>query len=282
MGDTKILVRRIVIHLFVQENMLVQVHGLNLEIPVSFRGLDPNLPVRRYQRHLPHWRQPGATYFVTFRLADSIPQQQLQALKRWREHWQASHPEPRSEEDWHAFAKEITTRTERYLDDGYGECVFRNMKCAQEMAKSLCYFQDESSNSDKSTALEGHRTELTALECHPAEQPNIHRSERCFTSCYCVMHNHVHAVMKPMDGFELEEILDSIKGFVSRKVNALLGRLGKLWEQESYDRIIRDEEHLYRVIQYIGNNPAKAGYPKDDWVRWIHPAWDKQSWGFRD
>ena len=88
--------------------------------------------------------------------------------------------------------------------------------------------------------------------------------------------------MKPMDGFELEEILDSIKGFVSRKVNALLGRLGKLWEQESYDRIIRDEEHLYRVIQYIGNNPAKAGYPKDDWVRWIHPAWDKQSWGFRD
>ena len=74
------------------------------------------------------------------------------------------------------------------------------------------------------------------------------------------MHNHVHAVMKPIDGFELEEILSSIKGFVSRKVNKLLGRQGKLWEQESYDRIIRDDEHLYQVIQYIGNNPAKAGY----------------------
>jgi hypothetical protein len=46
----------------------------NLPDPPGFRGLDPNLPIRFYQRHLPHWRQVGATYFVTFRLADSIPQ----------------------------------------------------------------------------------------------------------------------------------------------------------------------------------------------------------------
>ncbi len=96
------------------------------------------------------------------------------------------------------------------------------------------------------------------------------------------MHNHVHLAIKPLDGFELEEILESAKGFVSRKANAHLRRSGKLWEQESYDRIIRDEEHLFRVVQYIGRNPAKAGYPPKEWVRWIHPDWEQTGWGFRD
>lgn len=224
--------------LFLYANMM-QKHGLNLDTPVNFRGFDPDLPVRRYQRHLPHWRQPGATYFVTFRLA------------------------------------------------GYGECVFGNLECANEMATSLCYFQEAESLGSDATALEKFRAEdevdeATSLENQRTEQPPDRGTQRCFTSCFCVMHNHVHAVMKPMDGFELEEILDSIKGFVSRKVSPLLGRQGNLWEQESYDRIIRDEEHLCRVIQYIGNNPAKAEYLKNDWVRWIHPHWINQGWDFRD
>jgi hypothetical protein len=80
----------------------------------------------------------------------------------------------------------------------------------------------------------------------------------------------------------LEELLESIKGFVSRQVNSRLGRSGPLWEQESYDRIIRDEEHLFRVVQYIGQNPAKAGLPSSKWIRWIHPEWERAGWSFRD
>ena len=45
--------------------------------PPGFRGLDPNKSLRIYTRHLPHWRQDGATYFVTFRLADSLPEAKL-------------------------------------------------------------------------------------------------------------------------------------------------------------------------------------------------------------
>ena len=96
------------------------------------------------------------------------------------------------------------------------------------------------------------------------------------------MHNHVHLVMKPNVGFELEDILEGLKGFVSRKVNRHLSRTGVLWEQESFDRIIRDEEHLFRVIQYIGRNPGKAGYAREQWVRWIYPEWEELGWGFRD
>jgi hypothetical protein len=65
-------------------------------------------------------------------------------------------------------------------------------------------------------------------------------------------------------------------------VNQKLGRTGVLWQEESYDRIIHDEEHLFRVIQYIGNNPRKAGFSEENWVRWVHPEWGQLGWGFRD
>ncbi len=224
------------------------IDGFNLNAPPEFRGLHPDLPIRVYHRHLPHWRQNGATYFVTFRLADSIPQEKLRALKRWREIWKRSHPGPHREQDWKDFAREITSRTEAWLDEGFGEGVFRNLSLAAEMSKSMLHFQNE----------------------------------RCLTSCLTVLPNHVHAVMKPLGEFKLEDILESVKRFVAQKVNSVLGRSGVLWEQESYDRIIRDEEHLDRVVQYIGRNPAKAGLPRDQWVRWLLPEWEQAGWRFRD
>ena len=50
---------------------------INPAPPPGFRGLNPEQPVQIYYRHLPHWRQAGATYFVTFRLADALPQEKL-------------------------------------------------------------------------------------------------------------------------------------------------------------------------------------------------------------
>ena len=59
----------------------------NLPPPPGFQGLHPDKPVTVYVRHLPHWRQEGATYFVTFRLHDSLPQSKLQELDRVRHLW---------------------------------------------------------------------------------------------------------------------------------------------------------------------------------------------------
>ncbi len=201
-----------------------------------------------YRRHLPHWRQDGATYFVTFRLADSIPQQQLRTLHRWREIWERTHPEPRQPADWENFAREITHKTEAWLDQGYGECVFQHRSLGEAMSQSLLHFQDQ----------------------------------RWRVSCFAILPNHVHLAARPLGSFELEEILESVKRYVSRTVNLELGRTGTLWEQESHDRIIRDPEHLYRVVQYIGRNPDKAGLPRERWIRWIDPIWEQAGWGFRD
>ncbi|GAA5507417.1 transposase [Novipirellula caenicola] len=220
--------------------------NFNLSAPPNFRGLHPDLPIHIYQRHLPHWRQVGATYFVTFRLADSIPQQQLQALKRWRAIWERNNPEPRSESQWKELAREITNQTERWLDEGYGACELEQPQIAELMRDSLLKFQDD----------------------------------RYFVSCFEIMPNHVHVVMKPADDHELEIILKNMKGYVSHRTNKLLGRKGTLWEQESFDRILRDEEHLYRVVQYIGRNAAMAGLPNSQWHRWLHPDWQSAGWRF--
>ena len=58
-------------------------------IPDGFRGLDLRREIRIYRRGLPHWRQDGATYFVTFRLADALPQSALRDLEIERKNFKA-------------------------------------------------------------------------------------------------------------------------------------------------------------------------------------------------
>ncbi|HUT10466.1 MAG TPA: hypothetical protein VMY42_08220, partial [Thermoguttaceae bacterium] len=76
----------------------------NLSAPPGFQGLQDDKPVTRYIRHLPHWRRDGATYFVTFRQADSLPQSRLRELREIKEEWQRKHPPPRSQADWESLA----------------------------------------------------------------------------------------------------------------------------------------------------------------------------------
>lgn len=88
--------------------------------------------------------------------------------------------------------------------------------------------------------------------------------------------------MKPLGTHKLEDVLDSWKGYVGCEINKRLGRHGTVWAEESYDQIIRDEEHLYNIVQYMGRNPRKAGLPVERWHRGIDPQWQAAGWGFRD
>jgi REP-associated tyrosine transposase len=180
----------------------------NLAPPPGFRDLDPNRPLTFYQRHLRHWRQDGASYFVTFRLADSLPQAKRHELAQYKQDWGRTHPPPRSDKDLDELAKELFVRVEGTLDQG-----FRPL------------------------------------------QPDIQ---------------------------PLEKILQGRKRITAQKINETLRTQGTLRQEQSFDRIIRDEEHLYRCIQYIGNNPRKAKLPPNEWQRWIRPQWKNLGWGFAD
>ena len=79
-----------------------------------------------------------------------------------------------------------------------------------------------------------------------------------------VMPDHVHALVQPVTfaeggAIDLGEILHSVKSFSAHKINRLSGAKGPFWQQERYDRIVRDEAEFLEKWQYIRNNPVRQG-----------------------
>ena len=234
----------------------------NLPGPPGFQGLRTDVPLTIYDRHLPHWRQDGATYFVTFRLADSLPQSKLRELTSWQREFAARYgitgsdgklPQllrgdviPQSAYD--AFSRERIRRVEKWLDRGWGRCHLRRPEISGIVVDALHF-------------LDGDQYEL---------------------GTYVVMPNHVHFVTRPLHPatHPLEKTLQGRKLWSSREINMRLGRAGQLWHEESFDRIIRDEEHLWQCVQYVGDNPRRAGLLPDACPRWIRPSWEAMVWSW--
>lgn len=196
------------------------------KMPVlPFTPFDPDAPVGIYHRHLPHWRQDGATYFVTFRLADSIPQAKLRQWIAEQEEWLQNNPAPHTPEQRAEFHERFTERFHHWLDAGMGECVLRPPEISAIVEDALKFFD----------------------------------GERYALGHYVVMPNHVHAVVRPVQGHLLKDILHSWKSFTANQINERLGRQGSLWQDESFDCIVRHTAQLEKIGDYIRENPAKAG-----------------------
>jgi len=96
------------------------------------------------------------------------------------------------------------------------------------------------------------------------------------------MPNHIHIVFKPIverkaffaqnkqsikSLYVVTKIMQDYKKFTARKANKILNRTGKFWQHESFDHVVRDQKELLKIIEYILNNPAKAGLciSSDNW-----------------
>jgi len=205
--------------------------------PPGFKGLDQFKPIARYRRHLPHWRQDGATYFVTFRLFDSLPKEKLQQLSAEIKEWHRLHPEP-TDQEWEEYHNELFIKVDRWLDLGHGCSVLGEERPQTVLSGALTHFDHK-------------RYELY---------------------CYVIMPNHVHLVVRPWNDYTLEQILHSWKRYSARQINRHVGRTGTLWQEESFDRIVRDTQHLRRVLRYIEKNPGKLG---KRCPFWLTPKWEK-------
>jgi Rad3-related DNA helicase/REP element-mobilizing transposase RayT len=192
-----------------------------------YTPFDAATPVAIYSRHLPHWRQAGATYFVTFRLGDSLPQPKLREWVREQEAWLKQNPEPHNAAQRAEFHERFTETFHRWLDAGMGECWLRPPEAAAVIEETLRHF-------------DGERYEL---------------------GHFVVMPNHVHVVVRPVQGHLLKDILHSWKSFTAHKLNELLGREGQFWQDESFDSIVRNEAQLEKIGFYIQANPVTAGLP---------------------
>ena len=217
-----------------------------------------------YLRNLPHIQPPGATFFVTFHLAGSLPRavlQQWNAEKCQLEteksrplksqdvsHFEAAEDIRFEEEQRHReWKRQWFRKFEKTLDNAQsGPLWLKDKGIAKEVAESLHY-----------------------------RDGKVYRLD-----AYCIMANHVHVVFAPLAiqpsgapqtnslGYNtLASIMQSLKGYTVWKANRLLGRSGAFWHHESYDHSVRNPSEWQRIVTYILNNPVKAGLIKD-WKRW--------------
>lgn len=188
--------------------------------------------VHRHRLNLPHWRQWSRTYFITTRLADSVPSPVMERWKEQRALWLTHHGLPPdscaddlADTERTAFHREFTARFHELLDAGHGESLLARPQIAEILTTQL---------------KAGHGTSYQI-------------------DAWVIMPNHIHALVEPLEKHTLGSILQRWKGASARMINQALGRTGTLWQAETFDHIVRSEAQLDHYRRYIAGNPGKAG-----------------------
>lgn len=188
----------------------------------------------RNRGRLPHWEKDSGLYFITFHLADSLPKTVLAKIAERRRILEAAKTSgvPLLPAQQAELADYSARRIEQYHDRGFGSCALADQRIAGTMAAALRHH-------------EGKHYRLIA---------------------WCIMPNHVHVVARLLPGAELATVLKSWKQFSAKNANRVLGRTGRFWQPEYYDRLIRDQQEYSRAIRYVLENPIKAGLKDWPWV----------------
>ena len=199
---------------------------------------DPEAPVAFLTGDLPHWRQDGATYFVTFRLADSLPQEKLDQWRKERDTWLAEHPEPHAAATRKDYYEHFPQRLQQWLDAGTGSCVLGLPEVKALIENALKHFDGDRYRIDE----------------------------------FAVAPNHVHVLVSPLGEHQLSNILHSWKSYTaheilkveaaSRRLAEYEGKSGRgvspraerqlnVWQRESFDHIVRSPASMEKFREYI-------------------------------
>ncbi|MBE2283958.1 MAG: transposase [Prosthecobacter sp.] len=192
----------------------------------------PFAEIEHTANKLPHWQQPGATYFITFRLGDSTPTELRNRWQAEREQWLLHHPKPWSAEVEAEYHLRFSRQMDQWLDAGYGSCLLRGSEVRSILAGTLQHFD----------------------------------GDRHHHHAWIIMPNHVHCLTTLSSGSKLEQVIKSWKGFSATSINKHLHRSGPLWQEDYFDRLIRDAEHFTNCARYIRRNPQKAKLNPDEFT----------------
>jgi putative transposase len=208
-----------------------------------------------YRRNLPHYQPPYSQFFVTFQLAGSIPARVFVQFKDEQklamQAVQRDQADNGTEKRPGNSRNSTFTRFDALLDGAKtGPMWLRDDRIAL-LVKNAMHFRD-------------------------GKVFNLH--------AYCIMPNHVHLVVD-MDGFPctssktrdgvsryiVTDAIASLKKLTAGEANRILHRSGAFWQHESYDHVVRNGKELQRIINYVLNNPVKAGLVPNvgDW-KWSY------------
>ena len=195
--------------------------------------------------YLPHRDKPGILQMITYHLADSLP---TKVLEKYKMEIQSLPSDKQN--------SQYRRKIEEWIDAGHGSCTLKNPQIAQLVFDNFKFYN-------------GKRYDLIS---------------------WVIMPNHVHVLINVYEGVSLSKIIQSWKGYTGKKINefykntgnakntrnagnadCLVGKgtkkdakqtlsgPGRVWHREYWDRYIRDEKHFNSAVDYIEQNPVKAG-----------------------
>jgi putative transposase len=191
--------------------------------------------------YLPHFDGREVIQHVTFHPADSLPREVLERVEEEIRILPADKQET-----------ERRKRVEDWIDAGHGSCVLREPAVAAMVQSAFLHF-------------DGLRYRLLA---------------------WVVMPNHVHVLFQSLGDWTVAKIVASWKKFTARAIcdfrragapgnaNLPIGRNPTpVWHREYWDRFIRNDRHFQQAVEYIHQNPVKAGLVErpEDW-QWSSPS----------
>ena len=201
-----------------------------------------------YRRNLPHYFIKGSVFFVTTRLAGSIPMARLEQLHNELENGKKS---IKAIQDL-SMRKDSNLKLQRWFFKEYEALLHYGNWGPKWLAVDAV-------------------AEIVKDSFHWGE------GDRYQLFAFTIMPNHAHIVLKPIfpdndtteqtppkrpndkDDYFLSNLLQSIKKYSAREANKVLGREGNFWQHESYDHLVRDYDELIRCMDYTLNNPIKTG-----------------------
>ncbi|GAA5508591.1 hypothetical protein Rcae01_04058 [Novipirellula caenicola] len=204
---------------------------------------DPTAEFCQWERQRPHRVQPAAIVFLTMRLKDSIP---ADVLRRWHREriefltrcgidcdgdWKLGRS-LLSRKQRNAFDKRFQRVREMTLDQCFGHCELRQPEAAKIVSESLQKF---------------HRI-------------------RYFLGDLVVMPNHVHCLVAFADETTARRQPGAWMRFTARKINQKFSRSGVLWFPEPFDHLVRNEDQLCYLREYIRDNPTKAKLAENEFL----------------
>lgn len=176
------------------------------------------------RRHLPHWEVANGRYFVTVRCADSLP---AEAVERLAEQQRALSAIKACSPEFARLQRVVFRTMELYLDAGAGACPLQHPAAADAVVGEL-------------EAL----TEMRVSVPH-----------------FTIMPNHWHALLVSQEPWNvaLNAVMRRLKGRTAKRIRRAGEVAGRFWQREWFDRWVRNEEEWMRCVEYIRQNPVRAG-----------------------
>lgn len=183
--------------------------------------LDRHEPIHETKGNLPHWTQYGKITFITFHLADSLPKHVIDFMQTEYNLLKLQLEKEGSSTNIARLKVIRHNQLEKYLDKGYGSCLLSSPIFRNVIVNTL----------------------------------NYNNGNTFLLHSYVIMPNHVHLLLEPKGENTIQQITHSIKSFSSHEINKQRHSTGSIWQKEFFGRIIRNEDHYMRVLEYIRNNP---------------------------